>query len=416
MNFRFKEVNQVAFQGLCWIVLFFSCVPLVQASTPIYREMPEYAAVALDEFRYWHNQIERALEDEDLPLYWAERGVNAERGINTVFQGYVADAPERTSFLLRKVIDLAAPPAAALYVIASRCNLERFTTWCTQNSVVNRLREADPGNLAVYFADFPRLSMNENLENIKHLDTEENRQRLRQASSATRVDEYFSRDAASWAEFARKANIQIPPPERAREALIEYYKKGIPENQLHGYHRPIEALIWKHNNPGWGGSPLDGLPHLCKLMAHVSDKEAIINCELISDILIFEPTEPDHQYIGRRIKSALASGKDPESPEVVRLEALWMYDTAEDKNERLNCEEPIWRMNGVIPNGGLKDLNLYYRDLQDFSYIVASKNALVREMVAAGLSTSDCRDRDNGIKIMRTYWSDYQPHQNNENQ
>jgi hypothetical protein len=391
-----------------FLVLFFNCSQLSQASTPIVHEIPENASEAIEEFREWENQIKQALEDEELPIYWAERALNYAtwgRDENTI---------DRARYLLKKVVEQPEPSAAALYEIAKYCYSDPLKDWCAQNFAIEKLKEADPENVAVYFADFPRLSMNEDLENLKFLDNEENRERLRQASSATRVDEYYSRDAASWAQYAREVGTRMPPPKQAVETLIEYYKKGIPEQQLHGHHRPIEGVIWSHVHSGWGGSPLDGLPYLCKLMAHLSDKEGVKHCELISDLLLFESTEPQHPYIGYRINSAMVSAADPESPELERLEALWRYETVEDKENRLSCERPVWSMNGVIPNGGLKDLNLYYQDLQGFSYIVANRNAIRRETVVAGLPASDCRDRNNITVIMRTYWPDYQPRQINE--
>jgi len=390
-------------------MLFFNCVPLSQASTPIVHAVPEDAGEAMEEFRSWENQIKRALEDEELPIYWAERALSyANRGRDE-------NAVDRARYLLRKVVEQADPSTAALYKIARYCDSDSLKNWCGQNLIFEKLRESDPENVAAYFADLPRLGMEEDLENLKFLDNEENRERLRQASLAIRVDEYYSRDAASWAQFAREVSVRIPPPEQAVETLIEYYKKGIPEQELHGHHRPIEGVIWKHVHSGWAGSPLDGLPHLCKLMAHLSDKEGIINCERISDLLLYEPTEPGHQYIGYRIRSFLISGANPESPELERLEALWRYETIEEQNDRLSCERTVWSMNGVIPNGGFKDLNLYYQDLQDSSYFAANRNAIRREMVAAGLPASDCSDPNDVTVIMRTYWPDYQPRRINEN-
>jgi len=299
-----------------------------------------------------------------------------------------------------------------LYRIANSCGSERFENWCAQNSIFNKLKDADPENVAVYFADFPFIRMNEDVENLKFLDNEKSRERLRQAALATHVDEYYSRDAMSWAQLARKVSVQLPPPGQAVEALIEYFREGIPENQLHGHHRPIEGVIWNHVHTGSGSSPLNGLPHLCKLMARLSDEEGVMHCELISDLFLFEWAEPRHPYIGYQIKHSMISAVDAESPELERLEALWKneWDTS-----RGGCDRPVWSMNGVIPNGGLIDLNLYYQDLQNFSYIIANRKAVEREMVAAGLPDSECRDHDNVTVIMKTYWPDYQPPQNDEN-
>lgn len=408
---RFSPAKPSVLKWLSFIATFLVVCQFAYATTPIVHEIPEDASKAIEEFRLWKNQIKRALEEEELPVYWAQRAMNY------ATWGRDQNAIERARYLLQKVVEQPEPSAAALYEIAKYCYSDPLKNWCDQNFDIEKLKETDPENVAVYFADFPRLGMNENLENLEFLDNEESRERLRLASSATRVDEYYSRDAASWAKFARKAGIRIPPPRQAVETLIEYYKEGIPEQQLHGFHRPIEGVIWKHVHRGWGGSPLGGLPQLCKLMAHLSDEQAVKHCELLAELLLFESTEPMQSYIGHRINSAVVSAVDPESPGLAHLEALGRVESETEQRDRVRCERPVWSMNGVMPNGGLEDLNLYYQDLQDSSYFVANRKAIERELVAAGLPASDCRgsDIESLTVIMRTYWPDYQPRQINEN-
>ena len=410
MCFRFTITKPPVLQRLSFIAIFLVVCQFSYASTPIVHEISVDASAAIEEFRFWENQIKRALEDEELPIYWAQRATSY------AFRGRDENAIDRARYLLRKVVEQPEPSAAAFYEIAKYCDSDSLKNWCDQNFVIEKLKETDPENVAVYFADFPRLGMYEKLENLEFLDNEENRERLRLASLATRVDEYYSRDAASWAQFARKAGTRIPPPKLAVEILIEYYEEGIPEQQLHGFHRPIEGVIWKQVHRGWGGSPLSGLPHLCKLMAHLSDKEAVKHCELVAELLLFESTEPMQSYIGYRINSALVSALNPESPELAHLEALGRVESDTEQRDRIRCERPVWSMNGVMPNGGLEDLNLYYQDLQDSSYFVANRKAIGRELVAAGLPASDCRgsDIESVTVIMRTYWPDYEPRPNNE--
>lgn len=399
MHARFTNSKHSLVVGLFLFALVVSWVPSLQASTPIVVEIPEDASKAQEEFTLWENQVKRALEDQDLPIYWAERA------LHYATWGRDENAIDRARYLLQKLVEHPEPSAAALYYIAKYCYSDPLKIWCDQNFDIEKLKETDQENVAVYFADFPRLGMNEDLEDLKFLNNEESRDRLRQAASATHVDEYFSRDAANWAQLARKVSAQIPPPGQAAEALIEYYGDGIPDNQLHGHHRPIEGVIWRHVHHGWSGSPLNGLPHLCRLMAHLSDKEGVVNCELISDLFLFEWSEPGHPYIGYQIKRALISAVNPGSPELDRLDTLFREEWDVGRGE---CSRPIWSNNGILPNGGQKALNLYYQDLQDFDYSTANKRAVKREWVDEGLPASGCEDGIDTIILMRAYFPGYE--------
>lgn len=134
---------------------------------------------------------------------------------------------------------------------------------------------------------------------------------------ATHVDEYYSRDAASWSQLARKASVQLPPPGQAVEALIEYYREGIQENELHGHHRPIEGVIWNHVHTGSWSSPLHGLPPLCKLMAYVSDVEGVMHCDLISFYVgnrtVFQSAFSSFQSLPSRSQCVSTSNNCPRS-------------------------------------------------------------------------------------------------------
>jgi hypothetical protein len=284
--------------------------------------------------------------------------------------------------------------------------------WCAQNTIIEKLIAIDPDNAAVYFADFPDPGMYLELDYLKKLDVEESRNRLHQASLATYVDEYQGRDAVSWARAARKLSVQMPPPQQAVAVLVEGYKKGISEQNLHAFHRPVEAVIWKYVEGNSWGSPLGGLPRFCKLMAQLSEEESMIHCELVADLLMRDETGL-YDYLGRSIKNELLSVVDPDSPELENLGIVRRLDSDLDTDA---CNRPIWHRSHVIPNGGVKDLNLYYQDLQDSSYSVAMMNAVKREIVAAGLPAADCRNRENSIIIIRSYWPDYQPQQVSENQ
>ena len=69
-----------------------------------------------------------------------------------------------------------------------------------------------------------------------------------------------------------------------------------------------------------------------------------------------EGTESNHAYIAHIINSAMVAAVDPDSPELKHLRALWMIESPEEREQRIACERPAWSMNGIMPNGGLKDL------------------------------------------------------------
>jgi hypothetical protein len=388
MKKRFTSTKSSVLHQLSLLVLLGVASPFVYGSTPIYEEIPGDVSDALHEYGEWENNIKTALEEEELPRYWAERG------------------------LYNKVLEQPEPSAATLYRIAKTCHVDGNKNWCAQNTIIEKLIAIDPDNAAVYFADFPDPGMYLELDYLKKLDVEESRNRLHQASLATYVDEYQGRDAVSWAKAARKLSVQMPPPQQAVAVLVEGYKKGISEQNLHAFHRPIEAVIWKYVEGNSWGSPLGGLPRFCKLMAQLSEEESMIHCELVADLLMRDETGL-YDYLGRSIKNELLSVVDPDSPELENLGIVRRSDSDLDTDA---CNRPIWHRSYVIPNGGVKDLNLYYQDLQDSSYSVAMMNAVKREIVAAGLPAADCRNRENSIIIIRSYWPDYLPQQVSENQ
>jgi len=72
MRILFAPTKWLAATLHTFLAIFFVCAPLSQASTPIVHEIPAFVGEATEEFRFWENQIKRALEDEELPIYWAK--------------------------------------------------------------------------------------------------------------------------------------------------------------------------------------------------------------------------------------------------------------------------------------------------------------------------------------------------------
>jgi hypothetical protein len=75
MKKRFTSTKSSVLHQLSLLVLLGVASPFVYGSTPIYEEIPGDVSDALHEYGEWENNIKTALEEEELPRYWAERGL-----------------------------------------------------------------------------------------------------------------------------------------------------------------------------------------------------------------------------------------------------------------------------------------------------------------------------------------------------
>lgn len=392
-------------RGLLAITLSFALFEHSRASEPIVNVIPENVSIAKHEFEEWVQQVNQALEEENLPVHWAKRGFLENTHIRQVAE---VNEIEKGWRLLEKVVDLPDPPSAALFEIAKRCSYEWYEQWCEDNFIVERLIESDPQNLAVYFADFPySFGTRGDDEILQFLGRESVRERFMLAAESLFVDGYVSRDAFDWATAARRIAKTKPPPMSAVAVLIEGYKEGIPENKLHGFHRPIEGVIWKRNYEARGFNIMS-LPQLCGMMAKLDDVEGVEYCNRIAQVFKTDSYESGMAYQGFRIMQNVVSKSTSltlpvyGNPDLEGLTEEWNGVVDFRSTER--CTEPIWMSNGVIPNGGIDDLNLYYLDLQEHNYLEANNKAVKREWANVGLSGTPEEAECETYSIMHSYW------------
>ncbi|NNK95559.1 MAG: hypothetical protein HKP41_14505, partial [Desulfobacterales bacterium] len=366
------------------LLITLACAQLFLCGSTIAGEIPEKAWNALEAMREWEERIYLAMEQEDLPRFRVKRGIIRSPRPSAKAEG-ASGMPEIPEHSL-----------GAMYDLAVTCQYPTPNQWCDENDIVLLLREAAPANLAVYFADGP-IYYDSNADSAKLLElvTEVNIERLRLASEASYVDEYFGEEIKEWRTLLKEHVARNPPPMEATLALVEYYKEGIPEFTIRSYYYPAESLAWKHFREGphfvYPSTPMENLDELCVAMAVADHTEAIGYCRIIADLLLNQSEESEHQKLGHQIEYYYQHIVDADDPKAVWLKIRWSYD---ENFGTKKCARPTWFMGESIPLGGWEELDAFYEDLSGFGVTASLERAQKRELISAGLKPADGQTED----------------------
>ena len=379
------------------------------SSEPILHVIPAQASTAFISYRDWENDLTEYLEQQDLPQFQVYRAIyfplHDPRIRHSPAQ--IQAGIDRIRELLRVSTSHPEYAEVALYAISRQCRVQKFTNWCNHNSILQRLIDAAPNNIVVYFVDLNRLDLpfHSRLSDLPALATSENLQRLERAAIGTYVDEYSEFQVAKTRRLIIQYSEKNPPPRDAQKKIVEYYEEGIKNYEIRSYDYPGERYAWEKLHIRKMGptinSALEVVPKICAAVAYLKIEASIRHCEQISRILYETGRDPDHIRMARYIDYFLElfdSGN--------MSEELW-NDSQHAENKVITdelCQYPWWFTRGFIPIGGWQSLDTFYEDLEKLGYLESLDLAKSREEQALTNFNSDISHDDECYRnVMEQY-------------